>query len=82
MMEDGYLAAVDAHHRGSFSDLTGDAADLADLDLPGYAVNRDAINQRAGVRDFARAPPLPPTGLPALRARREPGARGDLECRS
>ena len=63
MMGDDYLAAVDAHHRGSFSDLTGDAADLSDLDLATYAANRDAINRRAGARDFARAPSLPPSGL-------------------
>ena len=43
--------------------LTGDAADLSDLDLATYAANRDAINRRAGARDFARAPSLPPSGL-------------------
>ena len=75
MMDDGYLAAVDAHQRGSFSDLTGDAEELTDLDLATYTANRDAINRRAGARDFARAPPTPPSDLRhfALRASKASG---------
>ena len=78
MMDEGYLAAIDAHGRGSFSDLTGGAGDLADVDFGDYTVRREAINRQAGPRDFARAPLAPPSGLRhfGVAGRRGLGATG------